>query len=151
MTKTAFTDEEYAEFKRLWNEGQTGSRLAEIFGISRNAALGRANRMQKAGELARRGPRGQNRSVDTRGIQMEPDVQQKLPQTEITELPPDFSDCATHISNLEKGQCRWVIGEPKAFMFCGAPQIDDCAYCWRHTLRSYRASSFRPQHYPRYR
>ena len=35
---------------------------------------------------------------------------------------------------LESGDCRWPIGEPRDpdFRFCGAPQRPDCSYCERH-------------------
>jgi GcrA cell cycle regulator len=50
--------------------------------------------------------------------------------------------------DLEKGDCRWPIGEPRHpdFHFCGAPQIADRPYCELHWRMAFQPS--RPRHQP---
>ena len=48
--------------------------------------------------------------------------------------------------DLEKGDCRWPIGEPRLpdFHFCGAPQVADRPYCELHWRMAFQPS--RPRH-----
>lgn len=44
-----WTNEIIGKLTTLWNDGKTGSEIAEILGISRNAVIGKAHRLKLSG------------------------------------------------------------------------------------------------------
>ena len=50
--------------------------------------------------------------------------------------------------DLEKGDCRWPIGEPRHpdFHFCGAPQLEGRPYCELHWRMAFLPA--RPRYQP---
>ena len=61
---------------------------------------------------------------------------------------PKKSSGPKRLLDLEKGDCRWPIGEPRHpdFHFCGAPQFVDRPYCELHWRMAFQPS--RPRHQP---
>ena len=59
---------------------------------------------------------------------------------------PKKSSGPKKLLDLEKGDCRWPIGEPRRpdFHFCGAPQIADRPYCELHWRMAFQPP--RPRH-----
>jgi hypothetical protein len=51
-----------------------------------------------------------------------------------------WSNDITSLEHIKRGQCRFVIGEPKAGMFCGAKSIVGHSWCPRHARAVYRVS-----------
>lgn len=51
------------------------------------------------------------------------------------------------VANLEAGDCRWPIGDPRheGFHFCGAKQVEGRPYCAHHTEVSYIPGKLRQQ------
>ncbi len=49
------------------------------------------------------------------------------------------------VANLEAGDCRWPIGDPRNddFHFCGAQQVIGRPYCTEHCAQSYEAAKAR--------
>jgi GcrA cell cycle regulator len=49
------------------------------------------------------------------------------------------------VANLETGDCRWPIGDPRHedFHFCGAQQVVGRPYCTEHCAQSYEAAKAR--------
>ena len=49
----SWTDEKVAKLKELWGKGNTASQIAEIIGgISRNAVIGKAHRLNLSSKIA---------------------------------------------------------------------------------------------------
>ena len=48
----SWTDEKVAKLKELWGKGKTANQIAEIIGgISRNAVIGKAHRLNLSGKI----------------------------------------------------------------------------------------------------
>ena len=56
---------------------------------------------------------------------------------EACDLPPDQSDFAIALFDLEARHCRWPLGEGPARMFCGADKVTGHSYCPRHCRMAY--------------
>ena len=41
------------------------------------------------------------------------------------------------IWQLERGECRWPVGDHSPILFCGRPQMENCSYCLPHARLSY--------------
>ena len=51
----SWTDDKVAKLKELWGKGQTASQIAEIIGgISRNAVIGKAHRLNLSAKIKQR-------------------------------------------------------------------------------------------------
>ena len=57
----SWTDEKVAKLKELWGKGNTASQIAEIIGgISRNAVIGKAHRLNLSAKIKTRSTISQN-------------------------------------------------------------------------------------------
>ena len=110
----AWTDENVEILETHWSAGRSAREIAEKLGVTRNAVIGKANRMglshssatTRRGRRARRGDRGRPSS------------------------PFD----------LTERMCRWPIGHPgdADFHFCGGARAPGRPYCEAHCDLAYR-------------
>lgn len=149
-----WTNERVEELRRLWGQGQTASRIADLLGgVTRNAVIGKAHRL---------GLRGRPSPIrrDESGAVIRPApaarVSVPAPQPAKAELPPmEASRESAHSVPLPPApapshpktagaggmrSCSWPVGDPKqpGFHFCGAEAVPGRPYCTTHCGMAYQ-------------
>ena len=138
----SWNDEKVAKLKELWGKGNTASQIAEIIGgISRNAVIGKAHRLNLSSKIkARNVSTGQNISnnIEESNIKQKRGRKSKF-QSLIIEK--DFEpENPKKLEELDESSCKWPIGHPeeKQFYFCGRSSLKDFSYCKLHLLYAYQ-------------
>ena len=140
----AWTEEKTNQLKKLWAEGHTASQIARMLGegISRNAVIGKAHRLNLAGRTQSRmisSPRiNNNQHAQKKG----PIIRKRRPRgLRAIVIEKDFEpENPTSLEHLTDKTCRWPIGHPdeKDFYFCGRNPMEDRIYCKLHVLHAYQ-------------
>ena len=137
----AWDEKSIETLKSLWKT-KTASQIAEIIGnVSRNAVIGKANRLQLSAKIKTRTATSNekfessienNTTKSKRGrrnrfksLVIEKDFEPENPK-QLEELTDDF--------------CKWPIGHPdeKSFYFCGRTSLKDFSYYKLHLLFAYQ-------------
>ena len=134
---------------RLWEAGKTAGEIAVALDRSRNAIIGKLNRL---GII----PSGRAGVIADMAMRR---VAEKRERTRRTPLPAPRSSKWRHLKmvdstdegradlisilDITRRTCRWPIGDPKepGFGFCGRRSLDGEPYCAEHLVRS-RAQYF---------
>jgi len=138
----SWNDEKVEKLKELWGKGSTASQIAEIIGgISRNAVIGKAHRLNLSSKIKTRNTSSnqnfdnsseENSSKQRRGrkskfqsLIIEKDFEQENPKK---------------LEELDESSCKWPVGHPEeqSFYFCGRSSLKDFSYCKLHLLYAYQ-------------
>lgn len=140
-----WTDERIARAKELWVDGKSAAVIAaELGGVTRNAVLGKINRL---GLSFRQKPAKPGVAPPRPKIAYRNKVRkaQKIRQIEKEPKPEPFVPCAADVVplNLDLLQlrdttCRYPYGDEPPFTFCGHPVKQDRPYCEAHCRLVYR-------------
>ena len=138
----SWTEEKVAKLKELWGKGNTASQIAEIIGgISRNAVIGKAHRLNLSAKIKTRSAtsnQGFDNSIDQK-ISKSKKVRKSRFKSLIIEK--DFEpENPKQLEELDENSCKWPIGHPneKSFYFCGRSSLKDFSYCKLHLLYAYQ-------------
>src|SRR5262249_21047386 len=147
--------------KRCFHAGLSCSQIAREIGVTRNAVIGKMNRL------------GLSRPKDVLGGQLERRraASPALPKTPRTWRPkrprlnifaqhemliaafpgpqpraediPIYNGCGCTLLELSQGKCRWPISSPggKGFYFCGNEPVKGLPYCPGHARIAYRPTA----------
>ena len=138
----SWTEEKVAKLKELWGKGNTASQIAEIIGgISRNAVIGKAHRLNLSAKI-------KTRSATTSKNYDNSLVHQNVKQKKIRGsrfksliIEKDFEpEQPKQLEELDDNSCKWPIGHPDedSFYFCGRSSLKDFSYCKLHLLYAYQ-------------
>ena len=137
-----WTDEKVAKLKELWGNGKTASQIAEIIGgISRNAVIGKAHRLNLSAKIkTRTATSNQNyqNSLNEQNIKSRKGRRSKFKSLIIEK---DFEpENPKQLEELDENSCKWPIGHrnEKSFYFCGRSSLKDFSYCKLHLLYAYQ-------------
>ena len=137
-----WTDEKVAKLKELWGKGNTASQIAEIIGgISRNAVIGKAHRLNLSAKIkTRTATTNQNfeNSLEEKSYKFNKSKRSKFKSLIIEK---DFEpENPKQLEELDENSCKWPIGHPneKSFYFCGRSSLKDFSYCKLHLLYAYQ-------------
>ena len=138
----SWTDEKVAKLKELWGKGNTASQIAEIIGgISRNAVIGKAHRLNLSAKIKTRSATSNENyenSVDNKNIKLKRGRRSKFKSLIIEK---DFEpENPKQLEELDENSCKWPIGHPNEnnFYFCGRTSLKDFSYCKLHLLYAYQ-------------
>ena len=117
----SWTDEKVAKLKELWGKGNTASQIAEIIGgISRNAVIGKAHRLNLSAKIkTRTATTNQNfeNSLEEKNYKFNKSRRSKFKSLIIEK---DFEpENPKQLEELDENSCKWPIGHPneKSFIF----------------------------------
>ena len=138
----SWDEQKVAKLKELWGKGNTASQIAEIIGgISRNAVIGKAHRLNLSAKIKTRIPAtSQNLKTNNREVKINPN---KVRRSKFKSLliEKDFEpENPKQLEELNEDLCKWPIGHPdeKSFYFCGRTSLKDFSYCKLHLLYAYQ-------------
>ena len=138
----SWTEEKVAKLKELWGKGNTASEIAKIIGgISRNAVIGKAHRLNLSAKIKTRTAASNQHfenSLDEKSIKTKRNRKSKFKSLIIEK---DFEpENPKQLEELDENLCKWPIGHPdeKSFYFCGRNSLKDFSYCKLHLLYAYQ-------------
>tara|TARA_B100001250_G_scaffold318053_1_gene280575 strand:+ start:36 stop:530 length:495 start_codon:yes stop_codon:yes gene_type:complete len=138
----SWTEEKVSKLRELWGKGKTASQIAEVIGgISRNAVIGKAHRLNLSAKI-------KNRSHTFKKVDENFDLNQNEKQKRGRRnrfksliIEKDFEpENPKQLEELDENSCKWPIGHPdeKSFYFCGRSSLKDFSYCKLHLLYAYQ-------------
>jgi GcrA cell cycle regulator len=150
---STWTPERVDLLRRYVGNGMTCAQVAREIGVSRNAVIGKINRL---GLSRGRRPAGQRPECPTaapkrlgmltqrrilRAIEAEPPAQ--------AAAAPISSAARCSLLELAHGKCRWPISSPGAadFCFCGNAAVAGLPYCPGHARMAYRLAARQFEHH----
>ena len=138
----SWNDEKVAKLKELWGKGSTASQIAEIIGgISRNAVIGKAHRLNLSAKIkARVSSRIQNNKLE-KDENRDNFKKGKRNKFRSLLIEKDFEpENPKQLEELDDHTCKWPVGHPdeKSFYFCGRSSLKDFSYCKLHLLYAYQ-------------
>src|SRR5262250_3286967 len=152
ISPSTWSTDRIDQLRRCFDAGLTCSQIAREIGVTRNAVIGKMNRMglsrprdvlsaqmRRASKLARAKPERNWRRLTI--IAQRKMLREAYPVAEPEEIPIHNGRGCT-LLELKQGQCRWPINEPGAenFCFCGNEVFAGLSYCAGHARIAYRGA-----------
>ena len=138
----SWNEEKISKLKELWGKGSTASQIAEIIGgISRNAVIGKAHRLNLSAKIKTRSASSSQTFKDDKAGNNPKQKQGRKSKFQSLIIEKDFEpENPKKLEELDEQSCKWPVGHPeeKSFYFCGRSSLKDFSYCKLHLLYAYQ-------------
>ena len=138
----SWNEEKVNKLKELWGKGSTASQIAEIIGgISRNAVIGKAHRLNLSSKIKTRNITSSQNFNSSSEENNSKQKQGRKSKFKSLLIEKDFEpENPKQLEELDESSCKWPIGHPdeKDFYFCGRSSLKDFSYCKLHLLYAYQ-------------
>ena len=135
----SWTDEKVNKLRNLWGKGQTASQIAEIIGgVSRNAVIGKAHRLNLSAKIKIRSTIPQNSAgISSSSNRLDVKKTNRKQRFRSLLLDKNFEPAKNlQLEDLNEQTCKYMEGHPdeKDSSFCGRKTIDKFSYCPLHLM-----------------
>ena len=138
----SWNEEKVAKLKELWGKGNTASQIAEIIGgISRNAVIGKAHRLNLSAKIKTRTAASNQNFENSLEENSNKTNRSRKSKFKSLIIEKDFEpENPKQLEELDESSCKWPIGHPdeKNFYFCGRSSLKDFSYCKLHIIYAYQ-------------
>ena len=144
----SWNEEKVGKLKELWGKGNTASQIADIIGgISRNAVIGKAHRLNLSAKIKTR------TATSTKFFENSLEEKNKVKKDRKSKfksliIEKDFEpENPKQLEELDESSCKWPINHPdeQSFYFCGRSSMKDFSYCKLHLLYAYQPKGKREE------
>ncbi len=134
----SWTEEKVSKLKELWGKGQTASQIAGIIGgVSRNAVIGKAHRLNLSAKIKTRSTISQNTINTNSQNNIEFKKSSRKNRFRSLLLDKNFEAAKNlQLEDLNENTCKYMEAHPdeKDSSFCGRKTVEKFSYCPLHLM-----------------
>ena len=138
----SWDDKKIEILKNEWGKGKTASQIAELIGgVSRNAVIGKAHRLNLSSQIKTRNSKYNNYSPKDLGSNKKSNNYNRRQKFRSLVLDKNFEPAKNIcLEELTDNTCKYMEGHPneKSSSFCGRKNVEKFSYCPLHLMMVYQ-------------